>query len=193
MRILDEKILTTKILQGDRKAFSIVFKHYYADLVVFAFTFLKDQQTSEETVQDVFIRFWENRDAIIVNGSLKSLLLKSVQNKCIDLIRHNRVRDRVQQEMYTKMCFAENNTESYILYSELEDDLQKALAKLPEDLCIVFKMNRFEGKTYAEIAETLDVSVRTVEVRMGKALALLKEKLKDYLATAVVIAGFMYG
>ena len=68
----------------------------------------------------------------------------------------------------------ENDTENYVLYSELEDDLKKALEKLPGDISKIFLLNRFEGLTYPEIATQLNLSVRMVEIRMGKALALLK-------------------
>lgn len=171
--------LTAKLIEGDEQAFSALFNQYYSDLVLFAHTFLRNRQSAEEIVQDVFMKLWENRRSLIIISSLKSFLLKSVQNRCIDLIRHNRVKNQTGMPLNSSLF--ENDTEHYILYSELEKQLEKALKELPEELSWVFRMNRFEGKTYSEIAEAGNVSVRTIEVRIGRALALLRDKLKDYL------------
>jgi len=191
MQKLDEKALTLRILQGDKSAFSIVFTHYYTDLVMFAGTFLRNRQMSEEVVQNVFIRLWENRNALIIT-SLKSFLLKSVQNRCIDSIRHNRIRDIYQNYAMNISPLLENDTENYILYSELEEHLEKALSKLPEELNRVFSLNRFEGKTYPEIAAVMNVSVRTVEARMGRALAILREALKDFLMAFLAVSALLF-
>ncbi len=175
------------MLGGDESAFSIIFKTYYVDLVLFAVTFVRDKQAAEEIAQDVFIRLWENRECVIITSSLRSFLLKSIQNRCIDTIRHLKIVDNYQSKLQNHPLLLENDTENYVLYSELEDDLKKALGKLPEDISKIFLLNRFEGFTYAEIASQLDISVRMVEVRMGKALSLLKQYLKDYLITILIM------
>ena len=187
----EENSLTERILQGDKSAYSIVFTHYYADLVLFAYTIVKDRQAAEEIVQDIFIRLWENRQSIIIVSSLKSFLLKSIQNKCIDWIRHLKIKDKYQSRVLDHPLLFENDTENYLLFSELEEDLKKALDKFPDDVSRVFVMNRFEGLTYNEIAKNLKISVRTVEVRIGKALAFLKDELKDYLIALAFIIGLI--
>jgi RNA polymerase sigma-70 factor (family 1) len=183
----EDNALIQRMLGGDESAFSIIFKTYYADLVLFAGTFVRDKPAAEEIVQDVFIRLWENRESVIITSSLRSFLLKAVQNKCIDNIRHLKIVDDYQSKLRNHPLLLENDTENYVLYSELEDDLKKALGKLPEDISKIFLLNRFEGLTYPEIASQLDLSVRMVEIRMGKALALLKNYLKDYLITILLL------
>jgi RNA polymerase sigma-70 factor (family 1) len=178
---IEESILTDRIKQGDSSAFSIVFTHYYADLVIFANTFIRDKETSEEIVQDIFIKLWENRDKITITTSLKSFLLKSVQNKSIDRLRHLKIRNKYQSMILDHPILFENNTENFMLYSELEKSLETALNKMPDEVTNTFSLSRFEGFTYNEIAEKLNISVRTVEVRVSKALVLLREQLKDYL------------
>jgi RNA polymerase sigma-70 factor (family 1) len=184
----EENLLVQRMLGGDESAFSIIFKTYYLNLVLFAGTFLKDRQAAEEIVQDVFIRLWENRESVMITSSLRSLLLKSIQNKCIDTIRHLKIVEDYQSKLQNYPLLLENNTENYVLYSELEDDLKKALGKIPDDFSKIFLLNRFEGLTYPEIASQLNLSVRMVEIRMGKALALLKHYLKDYLVTILMLA-----
>jgi RNA polymerase sigma-70 factor (family 1) len=183
----EDNSLIQRMLGGDETAFSIIFKTYYVDLVLFAGTFVRDKQAAEEIAQDVFIRLWENRESVLITSSLRSFLLKSVQNKCIDTIRHLKIVDNYQSKLQNHPLLLENDTENYVLYSELEDDLKKALGKLPEDISKIFLLNRFEGFTYAEIAGQLDISVRMVEIRMGKALSLLKQYLKDYLITLLIM------
>ena len=183
----EDNSLIQRMLGGDETAFSIIFKTYYVDLVLFAVTFVRDKQAAEEIAQDVFIRLWENRECVIITSSLRSFLLKSIQNRCIDTIRHLKIVDNYQSKLQNHPLLLENDTENYVLYSELEDDLKKALGKLPEDISKIFLLNRFEGFTYAEIASQLDISVRMVEVRMGKALSLLKQYLKDYLITILIM------
>lgn len=183
----EEKVLVQRLRSGDDTAFSVIFKNYYVDLVLFAATFTRDRQEAEEIVQDIFIRLWENRGSVIITSSLRSFLLKSVQNKCIDSIRHLKIVDGYQAKLQNHPLLLENDTENYVLYSELEDDLKKALEKLPGDISEIFLLNRFEGLTYPEIATRLGLSVRMVEIRMGKALALLKLYLKDYLITILIL------
>lgn len=188
---IEERILTDKIKKGDSSAFSVVFTRYYADLVMFANIFIRDKETSEEIVQDVFIKLWENRNKITITTSLKSFLLKSVQNKCIDRLRHLKIRDKYQSLVSEHPLLFENKTEDYILHSELEKNLEIALKKLPDEISNTFLLSRFEGFTYNEIAEKLDISVRTVEVRVSKALVLLRDCLKDYLFTMILIMWFL--
>jgi RNA polymerase sigma-70 factor, ECF subfamily len=187
----EDNSLVQRMLGGDESAFSFIFKSYYADLVLFADTFVRDRQAAEEITQDIFIRLWENRESVIITSSLRSFLLKSVQNKCIDTIRHLKIVDGYQSEQQNHPLLLENDTENYVLYSELEDDLKKALGKLPDDISRIFLMNRFEGFTYPEIASQLNLSVRMVEIRMGKALALLKNYLKEYLISIFLIFTIM--
>jgi RNA polymerase sigma-70 factor (ECF subfamily) len=170
---LYESILLEKLQEGDKAAFS--------DLVMFSTTFTHDLDTSEEIVQEIFVKLWEDRKSIIITTSLKSYLLKSIQNRCIDWIRHLKVRDKVSAEIIENSIGFENNTEEYLLKTELEQAIESSLSQLPDDLAEVFRMNRYEGMKYHEIAEKLNVSLRTIEVRIGKALHLLREHLKDFL------------
>jgi RNA polymerase sigma-70 factor, ECF subfamily len=191
MRLLNENNLVSDILQGDKSAFSLIFRHYYADMVLFAHTFVKDQAVSEEIAQEAFVKLWENRQTIVITSSLKSFLLKSIQNRCLDHLKHSVIKNRYESSVLQNNCILENDTENYVLYSELQDGLEKAIGQMPEEISSVFRMNRFEGRTYAEIARDLNVSVRTIEVRMGKALTFLRKNLKDYLVTLVILAGLV--
>jgi RNA polymerase sigma-70 factor (family 1) len=184
---LYNRLLLEKIKKSDTNAFSVIFTTYYRDLSIFACHFTNDIEISEEIVQDVFVQLWENRELLQISSSLKSYLLKTVQNRCFDWKRHQKVKNNYSEKILTNPSVFENNTENYILYSELENHIEQALNELPEEYDIAFRMNRYEGLTYPEIAEKTGVSVRTIEVRIGKALQILREKLKEYITPALFI------
>jgi RNA polymerase sigma-70 factor (ECF subfamily) len=182
-----EKILIERIKSGDKTAFTIIFTWYYQDLVRFSGTFTHNSDVSEELVQEVFVNFWEDRDSLVIETSLKSYLLKTVQNRSLDWLRHLKVRNKYASQILEKPILFENNTENYVLYSELELSFSLAVKKLPDQYAEVYKMSRVELLTYQEISTKLGVSVRTVEVRVSKALSILREELKDYLLLIVFI------
>jgi RNA polymerase sigma-70 factor (ECF subfamily) len=177
-----EKALLDKLVSGDRDAFSVIFSAYYRDLVLFAINIVHDRDTAEEIVQDNFVKIWEERRDLNITASLKSYMLRSVQNRCIDWYRHKKIRQAHSDEVTTSQILFEYDTENYLFGSELESLIKKTLSVIPSDYSEAFRMSREEGLKYSEIAEKLNVSVRTIEVRVSKALHLLREHLKDYLS-----------
>jgi len=171
-----EQILLEKLAEGDTSAFSSIFEVYYKDLVMFAFTFTKNSGDAEEVVQDVFVSLWEKRSELKLHGSLKSYLLKSVQNKCLDEIRRRKVRENFANDAEHQLLYA-NDTEDYILYTDLQRQLDHLLAQMPDELAQAFRLNRFDGLKYREIAQQLNVSERTVESRISKVLQFLHKSL----------------
>ena len=189
-----EKVLLSRLQAGDYSAFSNIFSAYYRDLVIFASRYTNDLGYSEELVQDTFVMLWEDRCSIRINTSLKSYLLKTVQNKCIDWFRHKKIIKAHQNYVLEKPPQLSLNTDSYLLYSELNDRIENALRLLPDPISEAFRLNRQKGLKYSEIAEISGVSVRTVEVRIGKALHLLRRYLKDYFIEILVMgcSGFLF-
>ena len=175
-----EQILLEKLAEGDQSAFCTVFKAYYKDLVMFAFTFIKDKDEAEDAVQEVFVRLWEKRHELKLHGSLKSYLLKSVQNYCLDEIRRRKVREQYAGELEIQSLYV-NDTEDYILYTDLLNQIDRIMAQMPDEVAQTFRMNRFDGLKYQEIAHQLNVSLRTVESRISKALQILHQALKVLL------------
>lgn len=182
-----ENALVEKLKNSSKSAFSVIFLTYYQDLVRFAFRFTKNLETSEEIVQDVFIKIWEERATLEIRHSLKSFLLKSVQNLSIDRLRHLNIVNKYASLVLDNPVLSDNATENYVLRDELELNYIRAMEKIPAEFADVYRLSRIEGKSYSEIAQKLGVSVRTVEVRIGKALILLREELKDFLITIALI------
>lgn len=178
-----EKVILSKLQGGDYSAFSNIFSAYYRDLVIFASRYTRELNHAEEIVQDTFVMLWEERKSIKINTSLKSYLLKTVQNKCIDWYRHKKIVLAHQNYLLEKPPQFALNTDSYLLYSELNERIENALSLLPEQVSETFRMNRQKGLKYSEIAEIQGVSLRTIEVRIGKALHLLRHYLQDYFVS----------
>jgi RNA polymerase sigma-70 factor (family 1) len=176
-----ERALLNSLIGGDKETFSTIFSAYYSDLVMFALNYTHDPENAEEIVQETFVKLWEEHSNLKINESLKSYLLKSVQNRCIDWFRHKKVKLIHINDVINNSVLFEYDTDNYMLRSELEGQIKKAILLIPPDYSEAFQMNREGGLKYHEIAEKLNVSVRTVEVRISKALQLLREHLKDYL------------
>jgi len=182
-----EKTLIEKLKNNDKSAFTVIFTRYYQDLVRFSFRFTKNSDTSEEIVQELFVKLWEERNSLTLHSSLKSYLLKSVQNRSIDWLRHLKIQYKYASDVLDNPILSENDIENYILHSELELNLFRALNKIPAQNAEVFRLSRIESLNHHEIAQKLGVSVRTVEVRMAKALSLLREELIDFLLLTIII------
>lgn len=176
----DEQILLDELRQGDVHAFSFLFNKYYKDLVLFGGHFLPVKSACEDIVQSLFLKLWQDKENLEIRTSIKSFLLKSVQNSCLDAIRHQKIKNSYEEKSQLKSVLDEVDFEHHILYSDLKSHLDEALTKLPESYREAFELNRFEGLKYKEIAEKLKVSERTVEVRIGKAIGLLRKHLKDF-------------
>lgn len=182
-----ENFVLAALKQDSKEAFSLLFQTYYADLVLFSGNFVKDKHSCEDIVQSIFLKLWHDRRTIQIETSIKSYLLKAVRNSCLDEYRHIEIVRKYETE-YKSSVLDNYDTDNYILYSDLFAHLTRALDKIPPLYKEAFVLNRFEGLKYREIAEKLDVSERTVEVRMSKTLDLLRKQLKDFFIFLISIA-----
>lgn len=173
-------------LKDDEIAFRTLFFQFFSPLCVFAHRYIDSWESCEDIVQETFFKIWKNRKNIEINTSSRNFLITSVKNSCIDFLR------KLETEQNWQQKEIENNSSYYTsgdIYStiELEQMLTAALAKLPDNIRIVFEKNRFEGMTYAEIAAEHNISVKTVEAYMTKALKHLRVELKDYLPLIILL------
>jgi RNA polymerase sigma-70 factor (ECF subfamily) len=168
-----------RIREGDVGQFESLFRSSYVSLVRYAKTLIKDQDTAEEIVQDLFFRLWQDKEKIKIESSLNGYLFRSVHNKCLHYIEHNRVVERHAEEMSYRQAVSHENPSDILQYKELQARIARILEKLPERCGKIFCMSRFEGLKYIEIAEKLSVSVKTVESNMGRALKEFRKELLE--------------
>ena len=184
---LRENQLTETLKAGDKTAFEMLFRTYYQPLCNYAYTFVQDRDEAEEIVQATFLSVWEKRDTLEIHTAVKPYLYAMVRNASLNVLKHEKVK---QQHAQVEMAVAERSVESVartVMASELEHKIYKAMDALPEQCRLVFKLSRFEELKYAEIAQQLDISVKTVENHMGKALRIMREQLRDYLPLVIVL------
>lgn len=167
--------------EGDTKAFEKLFKLLYADLCNYAVSFLKEKDSAEEIVQGLFCKIWENKKSIDISASFKSYCFRAVHNQCLNTIKHIQIRENYKEHNQNERANSENTYNDELVKKELEEHINKVIEALPEMRKKVFKLSRFEGLKYREIADKLKISVKTVENHMGKSLSSLREDLSGYL------------
>lgn len=182
----DEIVLQQRLSRGDETAFQETFEIYFKVLVLFATKFSLDKETAEDLVQDVFVKLYEQKDRLQFHSSLKAFLYQSVRNKCIDLIRSTKTREKHHVEIKAGTDVEGLNSEELMLQSELEEKIYHSIKQLPDQCQLIFSMNRFEGKKNQEIADELNISKRTVETQISKALKILREDIYPYLKTIII-------
>jgi len=176
--------LKDKTLPDERQLFEEAFRKYFPGLLHFAMKYLPDTDDAREVVHQVFINLWERRLEIDFARPLKSYLFTSVYNRSLNVIRD---RKKMAGEESLPEGADEYGVAGQIEAMELEKRIGEAIATLPEKCREVFELSRFGGLKYSEIAEQLNISVKTVENQMNKALKTLREKLADYLGVLLWI------
>ncbi|HQQ96681.1 MAG TPA: RNA polymerase sigma-70 factor [Cyclobacteriaceae bacterium] len=166
---------------NQESALEMLFRTYYTSLCRYAYTFLHDKDEAEEVVQQTFLGVWDRRHGLTIQTSIKAYLYTMVRNGCLNVIKHERVRQ--VHEVYAKAQGepVSSPPSDTMLATELEARICESMKSLPEQCRIVFQLSRFEQLSYAEIADQLNISVKTVENQIGKALKIMRIQLKEYL------------
>jgi RNA polymerase sigma-70 factor (ECF subfamily) len=174
-----ENDIIGRIRQGDVEQFESLFRSSYPSLVRYAMTIIKDHDSAEEVVQNLFFRLWKDKDKIKIESSLTGYLFRSVHNRCLHYIEHSRVVSRHAEEMTYRQTSREETPSDILHYKELQARIAAILERLPERCGKIFYMSRFDGLKYSEIAEKLSISVKTVEANMGRALKEFRKELTE--------------
>lgn len=174
------------IRAGDLSTYEMLFKTWYQPLCQYAYSFLQDREDAEEIVQSTFVNVWEKRESLAIHTGVKPYLYAMVRNASLNAIKHEKIRQRHADHSLQMADQGYNSVSGTIQGAELESLIQKAIEQLPEQCKLIFKMSRYEELKYAEIAEQLNLSVKTVENQIGKALKIMRENLKEYLPTLFI-------
>jgi RNA polymerase sigma-70 factor (ECF subfamily) len=184
-----EKQLFLDFQGGNPVVFDYFFDKYYQGLCVYAFRMLKSNSEVEDLVQDFFVRILENRKNIFIDTSVKSYFIRSVHNRCLDNLAHQKV--KINHEQFRLKMLSEEDLQEYpLLDSELSQQIERAIQNLPVGIRETFMLNRFKGLSYQQIARQENISVKTVEYRISKALGILRKDLGDYLLFLLFVSRF---
>ncbi|MCL3781426.1 RNA polymerase sigma-70 factor [Prolixibacteraceae bacterium JC049] len=190
---LDHKITFVGNEVEDRKVFKSIYYEYFDMLFHLCLKYIGDEAVSEEIVQDSFMKLWEGRQKLAADTHIRNILYTITKNSCLNFLRNQQTALKNRQNIhYLEMQFnyeALNRLgNANMEFDELKQQIDNAIASLPEDIREVFLMSRLEEMKYREIADKLGVSVKTVEAKMSKALSLLRNDLKDYLHIVIAIS-----
>ena len=191
--IITDNNVMIYLREGNEYAFRFIFDKYYDFLCMVADSYLRDEYISETIVGDIIYNLWEIKDNIDIKYSLRSYLVRSVKNRCINYLQQEYIQREISINQYEdkaaieELFLIENKhpLES-LLEQELENKINSIINELSPECRAVFKMSRFDGMKYEEIASELNISVNTVKYHMKNALGKLRLELKDYILSILV-------
>ncbi|MBA4407968.1 MAG: RNA polymerase sigma-70 factor [Bacteroidota bacterium] len=175
----DDKELYLKFKEGDERAFQALFRKYYSAMCHFARQFLNDSELAEETVQDMFVKIWEKRKTLNIETSVKHYFFRSIHNQCLNQIQHEKIKKQYAG-MVLESSHQDIDPEHYYIEVGLIQRIEQSIDALPPKRKEIFRLSREQGMKYKEIADTLNISIKTVEAQMGLALKHLRYELKDF-------------
>jgi RNA polymerase sigma-70 factor (family 1) len=174
----DNTILMESLINGEEKAYKFLLNKFHRKLHAYALTLVNDHSMAQDIVQNVFLKTWKNRNKLNPEFSIQSFLYKSVYNEFINSYQQNKAMMLLQQKYVESMQHVVETTDDNSIERMLAI-INKEIQNLPNKCQQVFILSKKEGLTNIEIAEHLDVSIKTVEAQISKAYKILKEKLKD--------------
>jgi RNA polymerase sigma-70 factor (ECF subfamily) len=163
-----------------------VFREHYVELCAFVFGYVASDDAAEDIVQDLFLAIWESPDRWKETGkSPRFLLYVAARNRALDYIKFRRVRERHAENVAETPAHTPATAVENLARQEVQQALDNAIASLPERAREIFLLSREEGLTYREIAERLELSIKTVETQMSRSLKRLRSELATYLALII--------
>ncbi|WP_346854550.1 RNA polymerase sigma-70 factor [uncultured Draconibacterium sp.] len=190
---IDQEGLVEKIRNDDETAFKLVFNEYYSKLYYFTLEFIPQKETAENIVQDTFFTFWKKRHTLNRDTNLTAYLFTITKNNCLYRLRDLRYRNKLINnsidigELELNIDSLKSFDTSDLAFNEIQSIIRLTLEELPPQCRKVFELSRFHDKKNKEIAEELNISIKTVEGHISKGLKVFKEALKEYLPIASCI------
>ena len=178
MKSHPDYLLWSSIRLGDQKAFELLFGKYYGALCDFSAQLLKNRDLAEETVADVFLTFWEKRQQITIDFSVRAYLYRAVKNRSLNKINTVYRFDDTLEEVSEDLQASFNPLDE-LLFNELNIQVDNLLNVLPREEQLIFRL-RLTGLTMREISEVLSITTKTIEYRLSKSISFLQRQLEKY-------------
>lgn len=174
-----------RLRQGDARAFDALFRHYSSLVYRFAYSYLKSRPEAEEIVQESFLKIWEKREQVHEDVPLKGYLFTVAYHSVLNQLRRRQHHLRYQAH---SAAAPQEHTANEVEFTELETMYRTALDQLPPKRREIFVLSRQQGLSYPEIAQQLNLSVKTVEAQMSHALKFMREYFREYGGGVVSVA-----
>jgi RNA polymerase sigma-70 factor (ECF subfamily) len=190
MMYTNEQLLQ-QMSDGDRQAFTMLYRRYWEDLFITAAKALRAKEAAADVVQDVFLSFWDRRNELDIQGSLAAYLHTSVRYKCIHYIEKNITRrDYLLQLAEVEVSNSSPDAEINLQLKEMQQSITKTVEEMPAKMQEVFRLSRQEHLSYKEIAEHLNISVETVKKHIQHALHLIRTSLPPHTFILIILVIF---
>lgn len=172
---IEDSLFLARIKKRDKEAFRYLYEYYFAKMVLFAESYLYDEEEAKDVVQDLFFHLWKNAGTLQIDTSVKAYLFTSVRNRCLNVIRDRKIRDEHNNKLFEAQLFSE--TEDVVIDEDVYRRLHEALNSLPDKCREVILLKVWEGKKNKEIAEQLNIAETTVKTQVQRAYRMLRERL----------------
>lgn len=184
---LDDDELLELIKADDENAFKMLYEIYWEQLFVSAYNLLKNREACEDILQEIFIKFWTNREKIQIKTTLKGYLHASVIYKVYDYFKKNKkiFKEEILDAFDHRVQII--TPESQLIFTELSAQIHFAVALVPKKSRIVYKLSREKQLSHKEIAEKLNISTKTVEAHITKALRIIRSSLSHFIGFELVL------
>ena len=182
---LSDLELLALLKEGELSAFVEIYDRYWSLLFGAAYNRIKDREICKEVVQEVFIGFWTKKETLCLTAGLSNYLFRAVKYQVIDHFRKQATR-RAYQSVQTEEGSEDSNMQ-WVLLRDLQQSLDSLVDNLPDKCKSVFRLSKIENRSNKEIAKILDISEKTVEGHLTKALKILRVNLSHFLSLAAVI------
>lgn len=178
--------------------FNKLYNEYYDRFIRFALGYVKEAQIAEDFVSEAFTVYWENRDNLLSDSKPQAYILTVVRNKCLNHLQHLQIRHRVEKEinehaewlLSTSINTLEACNPDFIFSHEIQQIVNSTLNKLPGKTRRVFMLSRYQGLSHRDIADEMNLSTKTVQFHISKALNQLRLSLKDFLILSPLLLYF---
>jgi RNA polymerase sigma-70 factor (ECF subfamily) len=185
-----ENIMLQKVRDGDLSAFRQLYHVYFQRLYLFAKKFV-DSEMAKDVEQDCFYNFWINREKIEISTSVTAYLFTIIKNRCFKILNEKH-RKQVGEQNFSLILKKEElqffiNSEKSILEFDVKDRIEDVIQHLPEKCAKVFSESRFNGLSNKDIADKFNISVKSVEKQISKALKLFRKEFKDIISVIFLL------
>ncbi len=179
--------LAKEIRAGNSKAFDKLYRAYYQRLTLYTFRMLKDLDASEDIVQSIIVKLWEKRETLDFHEDLDAYLFKAAKNSALNHLRHKKVRQEHKDVILFENEYLDHGFD--LAAVEMANHIQQKIDSLGDPQGKIFLMSREEDKSYKEIADELNMSVKNVEYYISKTLKILRVFTKKYMALLLIYLG----
>jgi RNA polymerase sigma-70 factor (ECF subfamily) len=190
---INDKTLAQKIKTGDKDAYQKLFEKYAPRIYRFAFSYLKNKPDAEELVQNVFLKIWEKRNLLDSSQNIKAFVFKVAVNTIYDFIRKKNMEYAFEDYARLNYSPGEDSTWHSIIFEEMQQNLRQLVSQLPEQQQKIFQLSKLDGLSNDEIARQLNLSKRTVENHLYRALTFLKKHFKAETLFALLFFHLLCG